>query len=91
VQTGAYPSLKEHPVDRLHRRGFAVTINTDNRLMGGSTASSELAAVADTFGWTWDDVRTVTERALAASFAPDDVKARLRDDAVRPGFAFLEG
>ena len=25
VQTGAYPSLAEHPVDRLHRLGFAVT------------------------------------------------------------------
>ena len=35
VQTGAYPSLAAHPVDRLHRLGFAVTVNTDNRLMSG--------------------------------------------------------
>ena len=47
VQTGAYPSLAEHPVDRLHRLGFAVTVNTDNRLMSGVSASSELADVAD--------------------------------------------
>ena len=47
VQTGAYPSLAEHPVDRLHRLGFAVTVNTDNRLMSGVSVSSELADVAD--------------------------------------------
>ena len=44
VQTGAYPSLAEHPVDRLHRLGFAVTLNTDNRLMSGVSVSSEVAA-----------------------------------------------
>jgi adenosine deaminase len=89
VQTGAYPSLVEHPVDRLHRLGFAVTLNTDNRLMSGVSVSSEFTEVATTFGWTWDDVQTVTERALAAAFADDAEKARLRDDVVRPGYAAL--
>jgi adenosine deaminase len=87
VQTGAYPSLAAHPVDRLHRAGFTVTLNTDNRLMSGVTVTSELAAVADTFGWTWDDVQTVTERALAASFADESERARLLADVVRPGYA----
>jgi adenosine deaminase len=89
VQTGAYPSLAEHPVDRLHRLGFAVTVNTDNRLMGGVTVSSELAAVAAQFGWGWPDVQAVTERALAASFLPEAEKARLLADVVRPGYAEL--
>ena len=87
VQTGAYPSLAAHPVDRLHRLGFAVTINTDNRLMSGVSATSELAAVARTFGWTWDDVQTVTECALASAFATGSERERLLVDVVRPGFA----
>jgi adenosine deaminase len=87
VQTGAYPSLAAHPVDRLHRLGFAVTVNTDNRLMSGVSATSELAAVAETFGWTWDDVQTVTERAVAAAFLPAAERARLLAEVVRPGFA----
>jgi len=91
VQTGAYPSLAEHPVDLLHRLGFAVTLNTDNRLMSGVSASSEVAAVADTFGWSWDDVQTVTERALAAAFIGDAERARLLYDLVRPGYAALRG
>jgi adenosine deaminase len=89
VQTGAYPSLAEHPVDRLHRLGFAVTLNTDNRLMSGVSLTGEFTDVATTFGWSWDDVQTVTERALAASFAADAEKARLLRDVVRPGYAQL--
>ncbi|MCV2488505.1 adenosine deaminase [Geodermatophilus sp. YIM 151500] len=89
VQTGAYPSLAEHPVDRLHRLGFAVTVNTDNRLMSGVSATSELADVAATFGWSWDDVQRVTERAAAAAFLDDCARRRLLDDVVRPGFAAL--
>ena len=89
VQTGAYPSLAEHPVDRLHRLGFAVTLNTDNRLMSGVSLTSEFTDVAATFGWSWDDVRTVTERALAAAFLADDERARLLDEVIRPGYAAL--
>ncbi len=89
VQTGAYPSLAQHPVDRLHRRGFAVTLNTDNRLMSGVSVTSEVTDVATTFGWSWDDVQTVTERAVAAAFADDADKQRLLEDVVRPGYAAL--
>jgi adenosine deaminase len=91
VQTGAYPSLAAHPIDRLHRLGFTVTVNTDNRLMSGVSLSGELADVATTFGWTWDDVRTVTERALAGAFLPEEERARLLADVVTPGFAALVG
>ena len=89
VQTGAYASLAAHPVDRLHRLGFAVTLNTDNRLMSGVSVTSEFAAVAGTFGWSWDDVQTVTERAVARAFVSDAERARLLDDVVRPGYAAL--
>jgi adenosine deaminase len=91
VQTGAYPSLAAHPVDRLHRLGFAVTLNTDNRLMSGVSVTSEVTDVATTFGWTWDDVQTVTERALAGAFLHGAERARLLDDVVRPGYAALRG
>ena len=88
VQTGAYPSLARHPVDRLHRAGFAVTLNTDNRLMSGVSVTSEFVDVVGTFGWGWDDVQTVTERAVAAAFLEDADRARLLAD-VRSGYAAL--
>jgi adenosine deaminase len=89
VQTGAYPSLAAHPVDRLHRCGFTVTLNTDNRLMSGVSLTSEFTAVATTFGWGWADVQTVTEQALGAAFLDEAERARLLTDVVRPGFAAL--
>jgi len=89
VQTGAYPSLAAHPVGLLHRLGFAVTVNTDNRLMSGVSATSELADVAASCGWGWDDVATVTERALAAAFVDEGERFRLLTDVLRPGYAAL--
>jgi adenosine deaminase len=90
VQTGAYASMAEHPIDRLYRLGFAVTVNTDNRLMSGVSAGSELTDVATTFGWSWDDVRAVTERAVAGAFVSDAEKNRLLTEVVRPGYAALQ-
>ncbi|MGY1608904.1 MULTISPECIES: adenosine deaminase [unclassified Geodermatophilus] len=91
VQTGAYTSIAAHPVGRLHRLGFAVTVNTDNRLMSGVSVTSELADVTAAHRWGWDDVQSVTERALAAAFLDESERTRLLDDVVRPGFAALRG
>ena len=91
VQTGAYPSLAGHPVDRLHRLGFAVTLNTDNRLMSGVSVTGEMAAVAETFGWSWDDLQAVTERAVRSAFLPETDRDRLLTEVVRPGYEALRG
>ncbi len=88
VQTGAYSSLARHPIGRLHRLGFAVTVNTDNRLMSGVSATSELAAVVAAHGWGWDDVQAVTERAAQAAFLPAEDRARLLTE-VRESFTAL--
>jgi adenosine deaminase len=89
VQTGAYPSLAAHPIARLHALGFTVTVNTDNRLMSGVSVTSEVADVAAVHGWGWDDVQTVTERALAAAFLDDAARTRLLTEVVRPGYDAL--
>ena len=86
VQTGAYPSLAEHPVDRLHRLGFAVTVNTDNRLMSGVSASSELGDVADdvrlVLGRRPDGDRTGADRRRSST---SDERKRLLAEVVRAG------
>ena len=92
VQTGAYPSLAEHPVDRLHRLGFAVTAQhrqpADERGLGQQRVRRRRRR---TFGWSWDDVQTVTERALAARLHPADAERTpaARPTVVRPGYAAL--
>lgn len=77
VDTGAVSSLADHPIDRLLRLGFAVTVNCDNRLMSGTSPTGELSALVDTFGWTEAEIRAVTRNAAAAAFAPPERIASL--------------
>jgi adenosine deaminase len=91
VQIGAVPSLAEHPFAKLLRLGFAVTINTDNRLMSNVSVSSETAAVADTFGLGWAELEQVAVNGALAAFAPLEQRHRLVDDVIRPAYAALRG
>ena len=43
VQTGAAASIAEHPIGLLRDLRFRVTVNTDNRLMSGTSMSREMA------------------------------------------------
>ncbi|CAN5811851.1 adenosine deaminase [soil metagenome] len=86
VNTGAAPSLAQHPIDLLKRLRFRVTLNTDNRLMSGVTMSSEMQAMVDTFDWTLEDLRWVTINAMKSAFWPFDERLALIDDVIKPGY-----
>src|SRR3954454_8296889 len=55
VHTGAAKSLADHPIGLLTKLRFRVTVNTDNRLMSAVSMTSEMTALADTFGYGWAD------------------------------------
>lgn len=90
VHTGAAPSLAEHPIGLLRRLSFRVTVNTDNRLMSGVTLSSELAALVETFDWSWKDVNWLTINAMKSAFYPFDKRLALIERRIKPGFAALD-
>ena len=77
VQIGIYGSYEEHPVDRLYRAGVSLSINTDARAVTPTTLTLDYERLAETFGWTEADFLACNLNAVAASFAPDDVKAEL--------------
>ena len=89
VQTGAAPSIGEHPIGLLRRLQFRVTVNTDNRLMSGVSVSSEMAALVDAFGYGWADLRWLTINAMKSAFLPFDQRLRLIDEVIKPGYAAL--
>ncbi len=60
LQTGAATSIAEHPITALRDLGFRVTLNTDNRLVSGTTMTREMALLVEEAGWTVEDLRTVT-------------------------------
>ena len=91
VHTGAAPSFAEHPIGLLARLRFRVTINTDNRLMSDVTMSSEMAALAETFGYGWADLRWFTINAMKSAFIPFDERLALINDVIKPGYARPDG
>jgi len=66
VQTGAVASLAVHPFDALRRAGVAVTLNTDDPSVCGTTLSAELALAQRTWG---DDVTALAALQHAAADA----------------------
>ncbi len=76
---GVYPSLAEHPIDRLRRAGVPVSINTDDPALLGLKLENEYAACAKSFAWSDDEVRGIARTSIEASFAPADIKRRLVD------------
>src|SRR5579875_3007573 len=87
VQTGAAPSLAEHPIGLLRQLSFRVTVNTDNRLMSGVSLSSEFAALVQAFGYGWADIQWLTINAMKSAFAPFDERLDLINTVIKPGFA----
>ena len=77
VQTGAVASIEAHPIHRLDRLGFRVTVNPDNRLMSATTLTREFALLAGTFDYTLEDVRRLGMNAAKSVFAPYEVRKAL--------------
>ena len=83
VHTNAFDrfgsTIDDHPFDMLYQLGFAVTVNTDNRLMSGTSLSREIANLAETFGYDLDDVLQWQLNAVNAAFIASDERDTLSD------------
>lgn len=91
VQTGAVASIAEHPIGLLKDLRFRITVNTDNRLMSGTSMSAEMGALVDAFGWVLDDLEWVTVNAMKSAFLPFEERLALINDVIKPGYARLAG
>jgi adenosine deaminase len=91
IQTGAARDVATHPVTRLLRLGFAVTVNTDNRLQSGTTLGREMSLLVSQAGWTLEDLRRVTTTAAHHAFVHEDERTALIDEIITAGFARVGG
>jgi adenosine deaminase len=89
VQTGAARSVAEHPVGLLRRLYFRVTVNTDNRLMSGTSMSREMMLLAEAFGYGWADLQWFTINAMKSAFIPFDERLAIINNIIKPGYAAL--
>lgn len=79
VQTRAAGSLEDHPLRTYYDRGLVVTLNTDNRLMSGTTMTDEFLAAHEHLGFTWDELCDIATMGVCSAFLPHQERVALLD------------
>jgi adenosine deaminase len=77
VQTRAATSLQEHPLRMFYDQGLVVTLNTDNRLMSGTTVTDEYLRAHEALGFDWDELCEIAVMGFESAFLPYQEKAAL--------------
>ena len=74
MQTKAVSCKEDYPIREFLDAGLRVTLNTDNRMVSNSTIAKEMEFVQINYGITDQELCRMTENAIEASFAKDEVK-----------------
>jgi adenosine deaminase len=86
VATAVVGRIEDHPIRRYFERGLLVTVSTDDPKMFGNSLAREYQVLEDVFGFTPEEIRTVAENSVKASWMDDDRKRRMLA-AMLPGGA----
>lgn len=90
VNTGAVPTIADHPIGMLGRLRFRVTVNTDNRLMSNTSMTKEMTKLSEAFGWGLEDFEWLTVNAVKSAFAPFPERLRLINGVIKPRYSMLK-
>jgi adenosine deaminase len=74
VQTGAIRDISSHPLKLYKNLGLRVTVNTDNRLVTGTTVSRELLLCHTHMGMSLADIKQIILSGFKSAFLPFHVK-----------------
>lgn len=80
VQTRAVPRASEHPLRLYYDHGLVVTLNTDNRLMSGTTLTDEYRIAHEELGFTWEELCDLAMMSFESAFLPWSEKQALLAD-----------
>lgn len=83
ITLGVYPSLADHPVERLRRAGVPVSLNTDDPVLLGTSLDQEYRLCQQAYGWSDEVVRSIAATSIDASFADEALKKQLRQQLAR--------
>ena len=77
VALGIYPSLRQHPIGELYRRGVKVTVSTDDPPFFHTSMELEYQNLHEAFEWDDGVFGTLNRTALDAAFCDTATKARI--------------
>ena len=81
VQTRVTESYETHPLREYFDRGLNVTLNTDNRLMSGTTLTDEYVHAAEHLGFTVDELAGIALNGFESAFLPWEERVMLIEEA----------
>jgi adenosine deaminase len=77
VNLEVYPSLADHPIEKLRQRGVKVTVSTDDPPFFHTTMRDEYINLARTFRWDEDVFAELNDTAARAAFCDEDTRTRV--------------
>ena len=77
VQTHAAKSYETHPLRNYFDRGMNVTLNTDNRLMSGTTLTDEYVYASKHLDFNIDELCTLALNGFESAFLPWEERVKL--------------
>lgn len=89
TQTGVCDTIAEHPFNLLFDMGFNCTVNTDNRLVSGTTMTREFELLAEAFDLDYWHILALTMNALNAAYCDYGLREEIRSNLIYPAYAEL--
>lgn len=77
LRLGLYPSMREHPLERLMESGVVISINSDDPPLFGTSLTQELVSADETFGLGRERLEGLILNAARSSFLQDAERAVL--------------
>jgi adenosine deaminase len=78
VRTGIVHGLDGHPIRQYFERGIAVTVNTDDPKMFGTSLAEEYRSLVEECGFSRREICALILTAIQSSWLPSDRKQSLR-------------
>ncbi len=83
VQLGVVPSLEQHNLARLLRRGVQVTVNSDDPAYFGGYVADNIEALVGPLGLEHHELVQLARNSIMASSLDDDARRRHLDEIDR--------
>lgn len=77
VQTRAVPDYEHHPLRAYFERGMKVTLNTDNRLMSGTTLTDEYVHASRALHFDLPELCRIARNGFESAFLPEEERRAL--------------
>lgn len=91
VHTGVAASYEAHPLRAYFDRGMNVTLNTDNRLISGTTLTDEYLYAAKYLDFTFDELCTLSLNGFESAFLPWEQRIVLLEQVSAELVALADG